>query len=323
MFQQVLTIARNTFVESVRQPVFIVLIVVGALGLVISVPMTGYTLEQDNKMLVDFGFSTLFVTGLLLAALTAAGVLSRELENKTVLTVMSKPVARPLFVLGKYAGVAAAILVAYWVLTTIFLLTVRHEVMQKAGDPIDWPVIIFGTGAALVAAVVAALANYFYSRVFTSTFVAALALLMTLAWGLVMVIDKEWSFQSPTTDFNVQLMIGLLLVFQALLIVTAVAIASSTRLGQVMTLLICVAVFLIGLVSDYVLGQWDKVSDSLFAAVAYRVAPNFQLLWPADALTQGNDFSWNYVALVSSHSALYIGAIMALAVGLFQTRETG
>ena len=52
-------------------------------------------------------------------------------------------------------------------------------------------------------------------------------------------IDREWALQSPAVDFNPQLMIALGLVLQAILVLAAVAIAASTRLGQVMTLMVC------------------------------------------------------------------------------------
>ena len=323
MFQQVLTIARNTFVESIRQPVFVVLIVVGTIFLVMNVPLTAFTLEQDNKMLVGIGFSTLFIVGLLLAAFTATGVLNREVENKTVLTVISKPVARPLFVVAKYVGVAAAIFVAYWILSLVFLLSVRHEVMQTARDEIDWPVMAFGVGAAVLALIVATLANYFYHRVFASTFVGFLVVLITVAWGLVMLIDKQWGFQSPTTDLDVQKLIGLLLVFELLLIITAVAIAASTRLGWVMTLLMCSGVFVIGLVSEYFLRQWAADTGSVLAETVYRIVPNFQLIWPGDALTQEHAFTSVYVACTGGYTALYVCAVLAMAMAMFQTRELG
>jgi len=181
MFQQVLTIGRNTYTESIRQPVFVVLIMASSLLLLLSPSLAAYTLDDDNKMMIDMGLSTLFLTGLLLAAFTATGVLSAEVENKTVLTVVSKPVSRPLFVLGKFVGVAGAIAVAYWTLSSVFLLLVRHRVMQTASDPFDGPVIVFGLLAGLTALLVATLGNYFYQWVFTSSFVTSAVALMSFA----------------------------------------------------------------------------------------------------------------------------------------------
>ena len=83
------TIARNAFLESIRQPIHAVLVCVGLLALLLNVNIAAYTLEDDNKLLIDLGLSTLFLAGLLLAAFTATSVLSREIENKTCLLYTS------------------------------------------------------------------------------------------------------------------------------------------------------------------------------------------------------------------------------------------
>jgi len=325
-----LAIARNAFLESIRQPIFAVLLVVGILAMVLNVNLAAFTLEDDNKLLIDLGLSTLFLAGLLLAAFTATGVLTREIENKTVLTVVSKPVPRAAVVAGKYLGVAAAITLAYWVLAVVFLLAVRHRVQTsvRMDETFDLPVLVFsllfGGGATLVAAA----ANYLYRRPFPSVFAASLAIGLSLALGLVWCIDREWAFQSPATDFNPQLMIALGLVLQAILVLAAVAIAASTRLGQVMTLMACVGAFLLGLVSEYFLGTVVSGGDRpgwLRALLwpVYAAVPNLQFFWPADALTQGHEITLAYFGTASLYAACVIGALVSLAVLLFQRRDVG
>lgn len=112
----IFSIARNAFLEAIRQPVFIVLVLVGLLAMVCNVNLAAFTMGEDEKLLVDLGLSTLLIVGLLLAAFTASSVLSREIENKTVLTVVSKPVTRAAVIVGKYLGVAGALAVGYYVL---------------------------------------------------------------------------------------------------------------------------------------------------------------------------------------------------------------
>ena len=334
MVQQLLVIARNTFVESIRQPIFVVLLLLGTAMLVLNMSLSAFTMSDDNKILVDMGLSTLFIVGLALSAFTATGVLSAEVENRTVLTVVSKPVPRPLFVLGKYLGVAVALGMAFWTLMQVFLLTVRHQVLQRATDQVDQPVIVLGLLAAVVALLGSTLANYFYRWVFTSTFTYAFFITSTLAFLLVLMINKQWQFQSVMTDLDPQLVLTLLLVFEAVLILTAVAIACSTRLGQVMTLVICVLVFLLGLIGHYFSTQADKtignIADSFVHQLLYWLVkaffflvPNFQYLRQADALTQGHPISGGHVLVLSLYSVLYISAVLCLAVALFQSREVG
>ena len=327
MFQQILTLSRNTFIEAIRQPVFVILIIAGSIFLWLNSHLAAYTLDDDNKMMIDLGLSMLFLVGLLLAAFTATGVLSAEIENQTVLTVVSKPVSRPMFVLGKFFGVAAALTVAYWTLMMSFLLIVRHQVLQTASDPIDWPVVLLAAFAFLAAVAVAALGNYLYHWVFTSTFVLGFVALNTVSWLLVLVINKQWQFQPLATEFTAdngqlpQLLIALLMLFEAVLVLTAVAIAVSTRLGQVMTMVVCVGVFLLGLVSNSIYQEFGQ--NNLFALLLYWLLPNLQFLWQADALSAGHAIHLQHVMLVSGYSILYIGALLFVSICLFQTREVG
>ena len=355
MLQQLVNIAHNTFTEAIRQPIFVVLVLLGALALILNPQLAAYTMEDDNKLLIDLGLSTIFLVSLLLAAFTATGVFANEIDNKTVLTVVSKPVSRPLFVLGKYLGIALAIAVAYFLLSMVILLTIRHRVMSTASDHVDMPVVLFGLGGALIAVIFATSANYLYNKVFTSTLTVALLVTQVVALGLVLVINKQWQIQSPLHEFTAhegemtQVVIGLGLVFQAVLVLTGVAVAASTRLGQVMTLLICVGVFLLGLASNSLsqlvntklsipvdTNYYQSLAAIFQAGLAlyqkgvyaaakfiYMLAPNLQFFWPADAITQDKPITCDLFLLVTGYAALQVTAILALAVALFQNREVG
>src|SRR5215813_10451940 len=82
---QILTIARNTFVESVRQPIYFILIMLCGILQVFNVLGSAYSMgytetaevSGDNKLLLDLGLATIFVCGTLLAAFIATAVISR------------------------------------------------------------------------------------------------------------------------------------------------------------------------------------------------------------------------------------------------------
>ncbi|NLW85431.1 MAG: ABC transporter permease subunit, partial [Planctomycetes bacterium] len=158
-----LAIARNTFLQTIRQPIYGILILVTFTILVLAVPLAGWTMgesggdyhDTDQKMLENLGLSTLLVGGLFIAAFSASSVLAREIEDHTALTVISKPISRPVFVLGKFSGVAAAVALAYYLCSLVFLMTIRHRVMPAASDPYDIPVIVLGVSAFVLAIVVA------------------------------------------------------------------------------------------------------------------------------------------------------------------------
>lgn len=284
-------IAGNTFLEAIRQPIYFVLVLAGCLLQILNLNLAAYSLgfseegkevDADDKLLLDMGLATVFVIATLLAAFIATNVLSREIENKTALTVIAKPVARPVFVLGKYVGAAGAILMATFIMLNAFALALRHEVMSTARDTIDWPVVVFGFGALFIAVGVGIWGNFFYRWVFSSVATLLLAPLLFVAFCLTQIIGKNWELLPPTqaltewmdqraglADILVNLpnmppptewwkpevFLASIAVMLAMLVLTALAVAVSTRLGQVLTIAVCAVVFMLGLLSNHLLGR--------------------------------------------------------------------
>jgi ABC-2 type transport system permease protein len=315
-------IARNSLTETIRQPIYGVLLLVTAGLLVLNLGLAGYTLDDDNKLLKDLSLSTMLLAGLFLAAFSAAGILSREIENKTVLTVISKPVGRPVFILGKFAGLAGALAIAFYLYGIVFLLTMRHKVMERSSDEFDLPVIIFGLSAMFGAIILAAFCNYLYDMQFSSTSITLAVPMMSLALLLVCLIGPEWRLQQFGKDFiDGQLIAAVTLVFAMVMIATSVAVAASTRFGQVATLAICFVVLMIGLASDYLFGQAKPYS--LLARIAYWITPNLAFLWVTDALTQDNHITAKYVGMAFGYGMLIVLCWLFIAIALFQKREVG
>jgi hypothetical protein len=279
MLLQILTIARNTFVESIRQPIFFVLVMVSGLLQLFNTWSTGFAMgytesgevSGDNKLLFDVGLATVFVCGTLLAAFIATAVVSREIENKTVLTVVSKPVARPTLILGKYTGVAGAMLVAIVPMLIFLLMGIRHGVMSNASDDIDGPVVLFTFLAIFLAILIAAWCNFFYGWYFSQTCMVLLLPGMILAYVLVLLVSKKWQFQHLQDDFKPQITYACYALTMALLVLTAVATAVSTRLGQVMTIVVCAGFFVFGLLTNHIIGRHvfhNSPVASIFSATA-------------------------------------------------------
>jgi len=325
MLQRFYTLALNCFVETIRQPIYGVILLATAILMVLNVSLAAFTLENDNKLLIDLGLSTLLLSGLFLSAFSAAGVLSREIENKTVLTVISKPIGRPLFILGKFAGLAAALAVAYYLSLLVFIMAVRHGVLQNSSDPWDAPVLTFGLVALTIGLVAAAFCNFFYNKHFSATAVAFLVPLMTLAVLLVGFFDEHWTVIPFGSNLvGGQVIVAAYLVLLAVLVTAAVALAASTRFGQLMTLVTCTIVLGLGVVTDYAFGQ--HAGSSTLAAILYRIVPNMGPFWVVDGLVAGSEettVTLGYVGYVSLYGLLITSGILGLAVALFQKREVG
>jgi ABC-2 type transport system permease protein len=319
-----LSIAANTFTQTLRQPVTLVLILITFGVLVMSVPLAGYTMDpngehhaSDQKMLLDLGVSTLLMAGLLLAAFSASAALSREIADHTALTVISKPVSRATFVFGKFAGVAAAVTVGYYLMALAFLMTVRHGVLSTATDPIDWPAIVLGSSALAAAIVIALLGNLLFGWTFTSATVFASMLLLTAAGAVIGFVGKGWKIVPFGTEIPLDLPASLAMTFLAVMVFTAVAVAASTRLGQVMTLLVCGAVLMAGYLHRYL---FATAPENLAVRVLGWIVPNLRLFDTQQALIRDTSVPWTYLGTAAAYAALYIAGVLAVGAALFQRR---
>ncbi|MBN8598405.1 MAG: ABC transporter permease [Planctomycetes bacterium] len=276
---RVFAIARNTFIESLRQPVLLLLVLGNGLLTVLVTWMSAFSMadiesaevQGDNKVLLDVGLSTVFGCGALIAGFIATAAISREIENKTILTVISKPISRWIVVLGKFIGVSGAIFIATVIMLVFLLLAVRHGVMSVAADKVDRPVVVFGLSAVFLSAIAGAWCNFFYRWNFPQVMTLLLLPLILLAYVGVLFVQKEWRFQGLLIDVKPQILIACACLAMAVMVLTSVAIAASTRLGQVMTIVVCMGVFVLSLMSNYFVGR--HVFDNQVVAEIAKATP--------------------------------------------------
>jgi ABC-type transport system involved in multi-copper enzyme maturation permease subunit len=250
MLTQTHSIARNAFFESIRQPILLVLVLAGMLLLMLSNPLAAFTMEDDQRMLLDIGLATVFTIGILIASFVASNVLGREIENRTALTVVSKPVSRPIFVIGKFIGVALAITISMVLLSLVFVMVEQQAVLQTVRTPIHVPVVVFGTLALFVGTGTAVWCNYFYGFVFSSTWLCVTVPCMFIAYMLVLNFGADFSSQDMSFAFRTEIWKALIAIIVSVLILASISIAISTRVAQLGTLSLTFMIFFLGMMSD-------------------------------------------------------------------------
>ena len=336
---KVLSIAGNTLTETVRQPVFAIILGVAILLIVLSPFLTMFTLMQGTKMMKDMGLATMFMAGVLLAAFGTSNVVSEEIENHTALTVMSKPVGRFEFILGKYLGVLAAMAVSFYLMGLSLVLMVSLGGFESGPEQtVNWPVLLGVGGTILIACGAGIFANYFYDRSFPSTAMMAALPCFTLCFIVFSFVHpEELRVGGFGTGIDVNVVNATLLVFLAMLILTALALVASTRMNIVLNASFCSVVFFIGLMSDYLFGRTARQlflraqeqgltggekALQVAANAAYSVVPNLQVFWMADIVTvDGGRLPFGYVIGAAGYSICYTIALLMIAMILFEERQ--
>jgi hypothetical protein len=127
-------IATATAKEAISQPLYFLLLAVGVVALSAYVIIPYNTFGEDVKMLKTSGMVTIKILAIMVALWTASVSISDEIEGRTALTVLSKPVSRRQFILGKFLGIVWPILLMFIILGLVFLLTVSVKVVYDARE---------------------------------------------------------------------------------------------------------------------------------------------------------------------------------------------
>ncbi|MEO0630958.1 MAG: hypothetical protein AAFY46_09555, partial [Planctomycetota bacterium] len=109
--------------------------------------------------------------------------------------------------------------------------------------------------AVAISFAVAVFGNFFYGWSFPQVALTVMVPLVPAAYVATLLFNKEWEVQPIATDFKPAVLVACLSLAMAIMVLTAIATAVSTRLGQVMTIVVCSGVFVIGLLSNHLLGR--------------------------------------------------------------------
>ena len=127
-------IATATAKEAISQPVFLLLTIVGVVALIAFIYVPYNTFGEDVKMLKTSGMTLIKVLAIVVALWTASVSVAEEIEGRTALTVLSKPVGRRQFIIGKFLGIIWPIVLMFVILGIVFLLTVSYKVVYDARE---------------------------------------------------------------------------------------------------------------------------------------------------------------------------------------------
>ncbi len=116
-------IALNTFRENLRDKILYNLLLFSALLIAASMLLGTLTVAEQEKIVTDMGLAAINLIGVIIAIFVGIGLVSKEIERRTIYTIMARPISRAQFVLGKYFGLVVTLSVNVLIMLIVFLLT--------------------------------------------------------------------------------------------------------------------------------------------------------------------------------------------------------
>ncbi|MGF1678878.1 MAG: ABC transporter permease [Candidatus Methylacidiphilales bacterium] len=281
------TLAHNTLLESLRQKVLLVLILFGLVLTGASFYFTDFTFTEEFKFLKDIGSAAIDITGILVAMIGAAQMIPAEIEKRTIYTVLSKPVRRVEFLLGKYFGLLALLTLMLAIMSVLFfgVLWIKHFIEIQE-------IVSQNAGNIEASEYVRKMIAEVRAQVFDDGLLQAL-LLTWMKLALVAALAVFFSTLASSTEF---------IVFSTLVVYFIGHLQATARQAW------------IGMESG---SWWEKL---LLFLVSWLI-PDFQSYSIIDELLAGNAVTWMYVGEITLYSFFYTVVVLVLGAMVFQERE--
>ena len=268
--RRVAAVASSTTKEAIGQPIFAVAIVAGIVLLLSFIVIPYNTFGEDVKMLKDSGLTLVKVLSLLVVIWTASVAVADEIEGRTALTVLSKPLTRRQFVIGKFIGLTLVALLIFMILGAVLMATTSLKVVYDARESSK--------------------------------------------------TDPLWT---ECASEMITIVPGLVLSLLETILLGAVSLAVSTRLGMIPNLIICFTIYVLGhLVPLIVQSSVGKLAIVRFVGRLFAtLLPVLEHFTIEAAVVGGVPIPWSYLGWAALYAALYSAIAVLIALVLFQDRD--
>lgn len=292
---RICTIASHTFTQLVRMKVFYLLSVFAILLIGVQMVEMPYAtsgvsdVNQDLRLLKSAGFFAMNTFAFILALSATALLLPKDIEDRTLYTILCKPVPRLDYLLGKLGGVLGLIVVSLLVMDVLFSAILHMKVTGIVED-----------GSA-----------------------------MLVSMGRPPEVVEKYASDLYAQGVTWDLQAGVLAVFMKAAVIASVAMLVSTfSTSTIFTIIITVIVALIGTIQadarEYFMRQESLGIVTPMSELTRWVAmffPDFQLLGIEDGVIDGEEVPISLLGRVSLVAALYCGVYTVLSWFVFRKKE--
>ncbi len=265
--RQTAAIAINVFRESVRDKVLYNLVLYAVLLTGASYLIGQLTAGQDVKIIKDLGLSATAMFGLFMAVFIGIGLVSKEVERRSVYSLLAKPIRRSQLVIGKYCGLVLTLAVNVAVMAASIYLVLAY-----------------------------------------------------MAWGTPPNVAAVWD--APALDPAILKAVAM--IFVELMLVTAVALFFSTFSSPMLSAAFTFGLYIVGHFSGDLKNFQQAVNSPAAARVAgglYWVLPNLAQFDIKSDVVHGVHVPLGYLAIAAGYGAVYIAALLAVAIVVFSRRD--
>ncbi len=281
-------LAGATFGGIVRRPLYAILLLSFAAAVFFSRLLTLFSFYQEMNMVREMGMATLAFWAFLVVLITSGLVVTQELEDRTAVTLLAKPLSRSGFLLGTFLGISASLVPGLFILGGVLFITLG--MMASPHLPLNDRVVAEGLARG------------------DGPFATA--------WRI------SWEgFVRPQGGVVLG---GTVLALLEGVILAALAVSFSAFSPTVVAVSATTLLFILGNISGYMVAGVERLGIPALTLPMRLFAcalPNLGYFNLQTIFSEGRIVSLKYLALASVYSALYVSTVFLISCSLFRKRE--
>ncbi|MCC6547165.1 hypothetical protein IT570_08355 [Candidatus Sumerlaeota bacterium] len=316
---RVYAIAINTFKEAVRNRVLYVLLFFSVLIMLGAWVASTLSIDQESVILRNLGVGAINIISLLIAVFVGIGLVYNDLDKKTIYTIISKPISRWQFLLGKYLGLLLTISVNVLVMTCIFAAVLNFREFVSDDNLIKGITTTDASGGVI------------YKGIFAHVLYYVASLFKAIIFGVWHILSLGYDGVAITKGLFTTSMLTIV----EMSIITAFGVLFSSFSTPILSAFLTVIVFVIGRldVSLYLFAQqmFEQAGRDMnnlsggkqvayyFATGAAYICPNLEVFNYRKNIAEMMDISVPPIDI--AYGLLYATFVMVVAVMIFNRRN--
>jgi Cu-processing system permease protein len=306
---RIFAIALNTYREAARARLLLGVFALSLATCAYSLVIAALSLGNEARVVADLGALSFSLYGVVVAIILGSTSLYRELEYKTIFPILSRPIRRWEYLVGKYFGAVLTVFVFIAVEGAAVLAMLAAETGQA-----PWRVTALGLGAVAVLAIA-----WWRAPIQARIFVV-------IPWAVTMAV-LAWLLASTSPVERQLVTASAVLGISEVAIVTAVATLFASFSSPFLTAAFTGMVFVIGRSADTLAHIPKRVFGSAVSAIGRglaRVVPNLHVYVPPRPLLLGEvagQAVWGYVGWAALHALFYATLLLVGGALAFQRRD--
>jgi len=305
---RIATIALGTYREAVRTRLMLGVFALGQAACVYSVVVAAMSAHNEERVVADLGAASASLFGIVIAIVLGSTSLYREVEYRTVFPILSRPIFRWEYLVGKYLGtvLTVAVFIALDAAATLMLLTLEAGIAP-------WKI---GAVAAVFAGGLGA----------TTAWLRRLDVFVIIPWAFALSV-AAWTIATGSADERQLVTASAVLAVFEVGIIAAVATLFASFSSPFLTATCTFMVVVIGRSADTLAHLPKKLFGSTmtaFGAGLARLVPNLHVYVPARSLLLGQVVGqrvWSYVSMAALQAVAYATALLVIGSIAFRRRD--